>query len=158
MSVTIKLKGSGELIAKLDKIERELFTKKMMGRIAAKAVQLIHERTTGKNRDKFGRPFKKYSPKYRAAKAELREGRGFTGNVDLQLSNDMMNHLTFYVQGVDRAYLHWPRPKDNIKAVGHVNGPGGLPKRDFFGLTSAEELELMTIPTKYLRKVINERS
>jgi hypothetical protein len=154
----IILKGSGEFEVKLSRVEERLLTKKTTGLMAAAAIGKIIDRTLDKNIDKKGTPFEKYSDAY-SSKKRQRAGfkdRHISARPDLFNQGHMLGDLTFSMEGDKRAFLHFPKTQENLKASGHIHGSRRLPKRDFFGLMTSEEKELLFIPKRHLEKIIKE--
>ena len=65
----IKLTGDGKLKAKLSRVEKSLLTRKIMGKMAIKAQDIVEQRTD-KGKDKDGIGFTKYSEAYKDRKKE----------------------------------------------------------------------------------------
>ncbi|MCK5235988.1 MAG: hypothetical protein KAR06_03300 [Deltaproteobacteria bacterium] len=148
MKLTIK--GDKEFRLKLSRVEKKLLTREVIGKMAGKSLTLIEERTA-KGKDKNDQPFKKYSVGYR----EFKEKRGGGWLDD---TGKMLSDFTFSVVNKKRAFLHFPKADENLKASGHVLGSRILPKRDFFGLTKREGDEVLVIPEKHIKKVIDAES
>lgn len=148
----IILKGDGELDVMLSNAQSKMFTRTVMGQMAGTAVRLIFKRTVDKGRDKHGQPFKKYSRSYLERK-EARGGKFFSGGPNLFDKGDMMGDLSFAVVNSRRAFLHFPKTSEALKASGHIHGSRRLPKRDFFGLTSTEEKQVLLIPNRFLERL-----
>ena len=150
----ITLKGDGELKVSLSKIQSRMLTRVVMGKAAGKATTLIFKRTVNKGQDKDGKPFKSYSRGY-LKKKKLRGGKFFSTSPNLFDGGDMMGDLSFSVESSSRAFLHFPKTGESLKASGHIHGSRRLPKRDFFGLTTAEEKAVLLIPKSHMERVIN---
>lgn len=150
----ITLKGDGELKIQLSNIKKKMLTRTIMGKTAGKAVTLIFKRTVEKGLDKHGKPFKKYSKNY-IEKKRTRGGRFFSNKPNLFDGGDMMGDLDFIVESASRAFLHFPKTGEALKASGHIHGSRRSPKRDFFGLTTKEEKAVLAIPRSHLERLAN---
>lgn len=150
----ITLKGDGELNVKLSNVQSKMLTRTVMGQAAGKAVTLMFKRTVQKGQDKTGKPFKKYSRDYLGEK-KTRGGKFFSNSPNLFDGGDMMADLSFLVENNKRAFLHFPKTGESLKASGHIHGSKRLPKRDFFGLTTDEERSVLLIPRRHLERLIN---
>jgi hypothetical protein len=150
----IILKGDGELQVKLSNAQSKMLTRTIMGKTAGRAVTLIFKRTVQKGQDRTGKPFKKYSRSYLKTKKE-RGGKFFSNSPNLFDGGDMMGDLSFSVESSSRAFLNFPKTGESLKASGHIHGSRRLPKRDFFGLTTAEERAVLLIPKSHIERIIN---
>ena len=149
------LTGEGEVQLKLSRFEEKMLTRKIMGQAAGQANTLIVDRTL-KGIDKHGNPFADYSESYERIKAK-RGGKFFTGKVNLHDKDHMMGNMTFYAEE-KRACLHFTKPKEQSKALGHIKGvrKNGVPVRDFFGLTNLEQKEVLSTIEDGLEKSARE--
>lgn len=152
VAMKITLKGDGELKVRLSKVKAKMLTRTIMGQMAGSAVRLIFKRTVEKGQDKHGKPFKKYSRGYLETKKE-RGGKFFSNKPNLFDGGDMVGDLDFIVENTSRAFLHFPKTGEALKASGHIHGSRRLPKRDFFGLTTKEEKAMLLIPKSHLERL-----
>ncbi len=150
----ITLKGDGELQVKLSNIQSKMLTRVVMGQTAGKAVTLIFKRTVEKGLDKTGTPFKKYARSYLDVK-KAKGGKFFSNSPNLFDGGDMMGNLSFLVESNNKAFLHFPKAREALKASGHIHGSRSLSKRDFFGLTTSEEKAVLLIPKRHIERLIN---
>lgn len=146
--------GGKEFSRKLSKIEEKMLTRALMGQIAGAAVTSIFKRTVQEGKDKNDKAFQPYSRGYIEKKKE-RGGKFFSTSPNLFDGGDMLGDLQFAVESKKRAFLHFPKTSENLKASGHINGSRHLPRRDFFGTTPKEEKALMLIPQSHLQELLN---
>ena len=143
----VESKGEKAFRLKLKNVKKSLLTRTVMGQMSAQALLMINERTE-KGKDREGRAFKRYSPEYAEFKAH--RGGGW-----LDDKGHMLSDMSWTVQSNVRAFIHFSKADERLKASGHTSGSGRMPKRDFFGLTKAEMKEVLEIPNKHLGKLVN---
>ena len=170
MQVDAKIVGDTRLKAKLVNINRNLLTRKIMGRIAGNAVTNIKDRTL-EGKDKNRRPFAGYSttPGYFKLKGKsrffsdgysgfkrARGGKFATGKVNLFDGGDMFKSMQHQVRTSDTAEIIFTRSPQALKASGHHHGSTktGLPKRQFFSLGREGEEQAAKLLKKHLGEVL----
>jgi phage gpG-like protein len=139
----IDLKGDSELRVKLNNLSDKMLTKQLMTKLSLQAVTEIFENTE-KGIDKTGKPFKRYSSSYLEDKRKRGGGWLFD-------KGQMMGNLTAKTISRSKAFLHFPKTKERLKASGHIKGSRILPQRDFFGLTKDGEKVLIRIVDNNLK-------
>lgn len=151
----VSFTGAGELKTKFTKFEKKMLTREVMAEAAGLANTLIVDHTLS-GTDKNGKTFKGYTENYERIKAK-RGGGNFEGHVNLMDKGHMLGNLTFKATN-DSAFLFFPKPKEQSKALGHILGvqKRGLPIRDFFGLNSDEESQVIKVFDNHLNKNAKE--
>ena len=91
--------------------------------------------------DKDGRAFQRYSRAYK--QSEAFQAFGKTNDVNLKLRGSMRASLDVVKTTATGVTIGFNSKKEERKAIGHVEGRGNLPVRDFFGLPKKEEEALM---------------
>lgn len=84
---------------------------------------------------------KSYSSAYK--KSEAFGAYGKSNTVNLKLTGSMRASLDVVETNSTGVTLGFTNKTDEDKAIGHVNGRGNLPVRDFFGLPRKEEEQIM---------------
>lgn len=87
-----------------------------------------------------GRPFKGYSNTYVKSLTFKVHGKS-KGSVDLTLSGDMLSSMEILDNSPKSLTIGFNNELDNAKAYNHNVGDT-LPKREFFGVTQKEKLEI----------------
>lgn len=103
--------------------------------IAGRIIDQIRDRTQSQNVDKDGRPFKKYSDRYKESLAFNVFGK--SDNVDMTLSGNMLADMTVLEENANRVTIGFSDPTQNAKAFNHTTGDT-VPRRDFFGIQKKE--------------------
>ena len=153
----IKFTGDAKLKAKLSRVERSLLTRKIMGKMAIKAQDIIEQRTD-KGKDKDGKGFAEYSEEYKRSKiarANKKQKVKYKGHPNLQFTGEMFRDFTFFVKSKTEAFLHFPDGNQEAKALKNINGRG-VPRRDFLGVTAQERDVILRIPDKNLKKLMDD--
>jgi hypothetical protein len=129
----------------LNEIGDHVGDKKLMTRLAQLLILGIKTRTA-EGKDYQGKPFQKYTEKYRHFREK--EGRP-TDVVDLFFKGHMMGAMTHRVLDGMTAEIFFSDAQQGAKAHGHFYGypPHGLPPRKFFA-ASQEDLDKMAEEAK----------
>lgn len=86
---------------------------------------------------------KGYSKEYAESDAGIIFGKKAGARPTLNASGDMLNSMTVDLpNNTDRLEIGFLDSTESQKAHGHVNGSDILPRRDFFGITQAEVIEV----------------
>ena len=146
--------GDRKLHAKLGKVNRNLLTREIMGKMAANAVTVIKDRTL-EGKDFKGKDFKGYTSKYLSFKKE-RGTDFFSGGVNLFDGGDMFSAMQHAIRTSKTAEIIFTRSSEALKASGHHNGSpkNGLPKREFFALGKEGRDSAIKLLNKHLVKVL----
>ena len=152
--MNVIVQGDKKFSLKLSKIQGKMLTRALMGETAGAAVTAIFKRTVQEGKDRHGKAFQPYKRGYLEKKRE-RGGKFFSTSPNLYDESDMLGDLQFAVESKKRAFLHFPKTSENLKASGHINGSRHLRKRDFFGVTTKEEKKLLLIPQRHLKELLD---
>lgn len=117
--------------------------------LADLVIEHIYERTTKDNTDKNGNSFPKYSKKYTNS-LDFKNAGKTKGNIDLQLSGDMLAAMKLLTHKNGEITIGFERgTEENAKADGNIRGTYGqaspIPgkKRDFLGIEQSKLRELI---------------
>ena len=154
LAIKTEIVGERKLHAKLGKINRNLLTREIMGKMAAIGTTFIKDRTL-EGKDAKGKDFKGYSDKYLSFKKE-RGTEFFSGGVNLFDGGDMFSAMQHTIRTSKTAEIIFTRSSEALKASGHHNGnpKKGLPKREFFSLGKEGRGEAVKILNKHLEQVL----
>jgi phage gpG-like protein len=146
------LKGLKEFEVKLNAVGKVSASKKLWGQIGFQAIDIISQRTL-KGNDYQGAAFTRYDKDYKLWK-QKRGGKFFSGSPNLHNSGNMFSSLK--PKPTDKnVTLFFSKPLEAKKAAIHNKGLGGMPKREFFNLSTTEQNQLLDILRKKLKKAIN---
>lgn len=111
--------------------------------IGERVIERIRQRTQEDGVDKNNRPLKKYAKSYVKSLPFQIYGKS-KDDVNLTLTGEMLSSMRPVIKFTGRQLIiEFADKFNNDKAHGHINGANNLPVRDFFGLPSDDEVEIL---------------
>jgi hypothetical protein len=154
MSLSIDIKGAGEVRAALERMKRGLLTPELINGLADEAKRMVLERTS-LGFDHEGRRFRPYSKAY--GEERRKKGRG-ADRVDLRMEGHMLGDIRTRVDTSKmKGFVHFQRAVERKKALYHNEAGVGKKrvKREFFRLSRENLSKLDKIIDGHIEKVLN---
>lgn len=147
------LTGIHDIKAKAKALAKSDFAKDMMEEIALYVISKIKDRTLDGD-DINENPFADYAPKY----AEWRKKKGYqSDSVDLTISGHMLSAITSS-SSKDHAEIFFMDTEDPTGASANDKAFWNNKDREFFGLSTDDEEQIMEIVNDYYEKLTGRRT